>query len=84
MQGLPTTYEVVHIVAYLVRRRGSVRDYDRWIRLFLHNIGSGMCRVCDAHSVAEPLACVIVSCTWEIVSPQVQSVGLVSYNLIGL
>lgn len=47
-------------------------------------MGSGMCRVCDAHSVAEPLACVVVSCTWEIVSPQVQSVGLVSYNLIGL
>jgi hypothetical protein len=29
-------------------------------------MGSGMCRVCDAHSVAEPLACMILNALYGV------------------
>jgi hypothetical protein len=49
--------------------------------------GSGMCRVCDAHSVAEPLACVTLNALYgvkchareEIVSLR-RLIGRVSYR----
>ena len=82
-----TTCKVVHIVAYLVLYVVVSVIMTVRVRLCLHNIGSGMCRVCDAHNVTEPLACVTLSALYgvkchareEIVSLR-RLIGRVSYR----